>query len=391
MASLRDVAELAAVAPSTVSRVVNNVPGVAPDTIAVVREAVVRLGYTPGRPGRPLRRAGSPPALRRSHRIALLAPWLPRAVMNAPVYMDVIHGVEASLAEADKVMVLRHLPPDTSLNSTLFSQKIDGVVLFGTGNHNPQLMRLLQGLPCVQIMGTIEAEGIGDHVSYANHRIGRIAAEYLLGRGHRRMAIILQTSKYPAFAERLAVFKTTVQDNGGFCSELADENILIEDEDVLRGSPGAMQALFDDLLSAPPESRPTGVFLTADILAPVFFNEMQRRGLTPGKDLDIVSCNNERPLLAHLHPRPATIDIHAERVGRKAVEQLLWRIEHPDEPRVTTALDPALVEGEAEEEGKGQRERVEGRTCGRPEKGKGKGSRDGGADRPRESLVASPK
>ena len=41
-----------------------------------------------------------------------------------------------------------------------------------------------------------------------------------------------------------------------------------------------------------------------------------------------------------------TIDIHAEQLGRRAVEQLLWRIEHPDEPRVTTALDPALVEGE---------------------------------------------
>jgi len=346
MVNLQDVAELAAVAPSTVSRVVNNAPNIAPETRKVVQEAIKQLGYTPTRPGRPLRQNGCPPTPRRSHRIALVAPGMTRAAMNAPVYMDVIHGVESALAEADKVMVLRHLPPGASPNGTLFSQKIDGVVLFGTGSHNPQLLRRLQGVPCVQIMGVIEAEGLGDHVSYANHRIGKIAADYLMSKGHRRLAIILKTSKYHTFNERLTVFKSTVRDHGGECLELADENILTADEDVQRGSPSAMQALFDKLLSAPPESRPTAVFLTADILAPVFFNEMQRRGLTPGKDLDIVSCNNERPLLAHLHPRPATIDIHAERVGRKAVEQLLWRIEHPDSPRVTTALDPALVEGE---------------------------------------------
>ncbi len=363
MPTLHEVAELAAVAPSTVSRVMNGAPNIASETRAVVQKAIKQLGYTPTRPGRPLRKNGCPPTLRRSHRIALLAPGLPRAVMNAPVYMDVIHGVEAALAEADKVMVLRHLPPGTSLNGTLFSQKIDGVVLFGTGSHDPQLLRLLQGLPCVQIMGTIEAEGIGDHVSYANHRIGKIAADYLMSKGHRRLAIILQTSKYPAFAERLTVFKSTVRDHGGECLELADENLLIEDDDVQRGSPEVMQALFDKLLAPPSASRPTGVFLAADILAPVFFNEMQRRGLTPGKDLDIVSCNNERALLAHLHPRPATIDIHAEQVGRRAVEQLLWRIEHPDSPRATIALDPALVEGgECGGGGASARDECEGRV-----------------------------
>ncbi len=345
MASLREVAELAAVAPSTVSRVMNNIPGVAPDTIHIVRKAVRQLGYKPGRPGRPLRRAGCPPASRRSHRIALLAPGLTRAALNASVYMDVIHGVESALAEAGKVMVLRHLPPGTDPHGELFPQKIDGVAIFAVASYENELQILLQDLPCVLMMGVIEGNVPWDHVSYANLRIGRIAAEYLLSRGHRRLAVFLQTAEYQTFAERLAVFRTAIGENGGFCTEFSDLNLTQNTGNALCTSPEVMHTLFDRLLAMPPASRPTAVFLTADTLAPEFYNEMQRRGLTPGRDLDVISCNNEQPLLVHLHPRPATINIHAEQVGRKAVEQLLWRIEHPGEPRVTVALSPTLVPG----------------------------------------------
>lgn len=44
-----------------------------------------------------------------------------------------------------------------------------------------------------------------------------------------------------------------------------------------------------------------------------------------------------------LHPRPATVDIHASEVGRRAVEQLLWRLDHPKEPRAAIMLTPELV------------------------------------------------
>lgn len=346
MISLREVAELAAVAPSTVSRVVNKAPNIAPETVAVVREAIKQLNYKPQRRGRPLHTADTPASPRRSNRIALLAPGLTRAAKNSPVYMDVIHGVESALTEADKMMVLRHLPPDASPNSELFPQKIDGVVIFGGGACSNGLQKQLQNLPCVQVMGVIEADEPWDHVSYANHRIGRIAAEYLLGRGHRRVAIILETAKYQTFAERLSTFKAAMQENGAVCTEIIDRNLLQNDGNVLKVQPEVMSAAVDRLLALPPASRPTAVFLTADTLAPGFYHQLQRSGLTPGKDIDIISCNNERPLLAHLHPIPATIDIYAESVGHKAVQQLLWRIEHPLAARQNILIDPQLVRGD---------------------------------------------
>lgn len=350
MVNLRDVAELASVAPSTVSRVVNNAPNIAPETRKVVEEAIERLGYRPNRRGRPIRSTQSYPTPRKTNRITLLTTGMRRAVMNSPVYMSVIHGVEAALAEKEKVMVLRHLPNDETTSTTLFSQKTDGVLHFGGTTLNDDLRKHLREIPCVGIMGGIDSEEEWDHVSYANHRIGRLAADYLLQRGHQHMAIVLQTDtsskkpKYSTFRERLDVFSSTVRKKGGDCLELADEHILTYGDYTQKGSPEAIQKLFDTLLAVPSASRPTGVFLTADILVPPFYQEMQRRGMTPGKELELISCNNEHLLLAHLHPRPATIDIHAEQVGRRAVEQLLWRIENPDSPQMTLLLNPTLVE-----------------------------------------------
>jgi DNA-binding LacI/PurR family transcriptional regulator len=47
-----------------------------------------------------------------------------------------------------------------------------------------------------------------------------------------------------------------------------------------------------------------------------------------------------------LHPRPASVDIHAEAIGRRAVDQLYWRLDHPREPRQIVQLEPELYEGE---------------------------------------------
>ena len=64
-----------------------------------------------------------------------------------------------------------------------------------------------------------------------------------------------------------------------------------------------------------------------------------------GKDISPISCNNELPLLAGLYPEVTTIDVCAEQIGRQAVEQMIWRLDHPESPPVSVSLQPRLVEG----------------------------------------------
>jgi LacI family transcriptional regulator len=344
-----DVARKAGVSPATVSGVLNNDARVKPETVRTVREAVQELGYLHAPRGR---RSGSRDRAasgRRTNRVALLAVGVTRAQLNAPVYMDLLHGVESALNEAGKVMVLRHMPPGEVVGTELLSQKVDGVLLFGP-RPEERLVRRLREIPCVQMMGLVERDGLWDHVSYDNSPIGTVAASYLLARGHKVVACVFYGTE--AFNNRRDMFMASVEAAGACCVEFEDPQIMVTDGTVDRADPVRVSRLVDAILAASP--RPTGLFLVVDALTPSFYLEICRRGLTPGRDIDIISCNNERTLLASLHPRPATIDIHAEAVGRKAVEQLLCRIERPRAPRVTLALAPELVVGEGGREWESQ-------------------------------------
>ena len=341
--SIRLVARQAGVSPTTVSLVMNGKAGVAAETRQAVMETVNQLGYVPRPGGRPRGPKAAPGC---TNMIALVATGISRAALNAPVYMDVLHGVEAALAEVGKTMVLRHLPPEAPTLMEVLPQKVDGVVLFGSAR-DERLVRRLQGTPCVQVMSSIEPEGLMDHVTYANARIGTLAANYLLSRNHRHAAFVV-SGRPSTFVERGDVFKRTMAASGGSSLELEDAALLDMSGDIMQANPEHMRVLVDRLLAGNP--RPTAVFLAADTLVPGFYAELQRRGVKAGEDLDVIGCNNERQLLAPLSPRPATIDIHAEQVGRTAVERLLWRLDHPREARMTVALDPTLVSSDGVQE-----------------------------------------
>ena len=63
-----------------------------------------------------------------------------------------------------------------------------------------------------------------------------------------------------------------------------------------------------------------------------------------GNGVHLISCNNEMPYLDRLRPAPATLDIRAESIGRRGVEQLIWRLEHLGvEERIRKMVEPALV------------------------------------------------
>ena len=341
--NIREVARLAKVAPSTVSLVFNGSDRVAEETRAHVLRVLHETGYHPVRAGRKAtRNTDARPS--RTSRIALVRFTPRRSAMHSPVYMDVIRGVEEAVSDADMSLVLRHLPLNPVGRGSLFQQRVDGIILFGAIS-DPDLIEQIGPLPCVEIMGHEKGSVPWDHLTYANHPIGRIAAEYLRGRGHTRTAAISFNPDGRIFKERVDVFRTTWKEVGGSdCAMLNDPLLLREAMDTERIDPDRLRQGLDHLLSS--GRRPTALFLVADMLAAPVQNELMRRNLVPGRDIEIVSCNNERLLLDPLHPRPATVDIHAEKIGRRAVAHLLWRMEHPLEPRQNLVIEPELVCGD---------------------------------------------
>ena len=347
------VAEKAGVAASTVSLVLRNRPRVASETRARVLAAVRELGYRKRNPGRPRRKPGDPVSAKRTNRIALVVPDMTPSKLYAPIYMDVLQGVETAIHGAKKTMVLRHVASGSAASGSFVFTRLDGVLIFGEAR-DPVLIRQLEGVPVVQLMHAARPNERWDRVTYDNARIGAMAAQYVQSRGHRFGAFIGHICSHDdiSMQQRGLDFKAVMTAEGGRVHMMIRDLLHVTDwiHTVHRD---VMESMVDEILSLSP--RPTAIFTEADMVVQALYPALQARGLQPGRDLEIISCNNERPLLAGLQPRPATIDIHAGEIGRRAVQRLLWRIRNPDKPAETLLLEPSLVEGDPVSAGDGSR------------------------------------
>lgn len=70
---------------------------------------------------------------------------------------------------------------------------------------------------------------------------------------------------------------------------------------------------------------------------------LARLGVAPGARLRLIGCNHDRTLIARLSPTPATIDLHLDLIGERAVRQLLARLEDPAIPLMQSSVTPTLV------------------------------------------------
>ena len=94
--------------------------------------------------------------------------------------------------------------------------------------------------------------------------------------------------------------------------------------------------------------RPDGLFIDRDSTTARVYPLLAKRGIQPGRDVTIVSCDNDEVALSPLTPRPATIDLGSEEIGFRVVRRLLLRIENRDEPPVFIQTMPRLIHGEDE-------------------------------------------
>ncbi|MEX1039752.1 MAG: LacI family DNA-binding transcriptional regulator [Pirellulaceae bacterium] len=338
MTSTIEIAEAVGVSQATVSRVINNQAGVAPSTVKLVREAIQRLGYHP----RPRRARKSMPEAKVAGNVAVLL--LDQSCERHPTLaMAKLRGVEKALTAAGMNMILAHATQDDPVPPVLDQLALDGALLWGHRG-SEILLAKLRDIPAVWLSSHVG--NVSDAVSQGNATVGRLAADYLLGRGHTQLAFLNVCCEHPGFIARGEGFAFAAHMAGHEIQRFAEPPGTPFEQRNSRELELTLRPLVDQVLSASP--RPTGLFLPDDQITAVVYRCLQRAKVKVGREIEIVSCNNEEPYLAGLHPRPATIDLGPELTGRRAVEQLLANIQNPeaDSRRVEVIVEPLLIEGE---------------------------------------------
>jgi len=309
---IQDVAEVAGVSVSTVSRVLNNKDDVALETLEKVQGVIKKLGYASSLAARGMR----------SHHTNVIG--LVMSEVDSSYSFEILRGVNRVIAESDY-----HLLIYTSGSASKFrsenqeSQYVmllnggitDGVIVVtpSTGSFNPHS-------PLV-IIDPYQEE-LETHTIYStNYEGARDAIEYLVGLGHRRIAHITGAMALISAAQRLKGYKEGLAAAG---IEL-DETLIQEGDFTVETA----QKCTLRLLSLP--EPPTAIFAANDMSATGVYQAAQQMGVRIPQDVSVIGFDNLRDSL-YLDPPLTTIEQYIYDMGVLATRLMvnMLRGENPE-------------------------------------------------------------
>lgn len=251
-------------------------------------------------------------------------------LLEASFYGPLVSAVQSSLNRCNCFMIFENLYGRSSRSMTSLAQRVDGMIL--TSGVGTPFLEAMEGKPCIRVMGVTDPGCRFDHISYDSAKVGRIAAEYLTGRGHRRIGF-LGYAHSDLFRERFESFRQALRER-----------------DIVLWEPPPAPRFSNELLTKQLEAwlaekdRPTGVFCSTDYEAGFCCNFLYEHGLKPQRDLDVIGCNNDI-FGSMMMPQalPASIELCSAEIGRQAAVLLLDRINGLEAPRVVRKFAPRLV------------------------------------------------
>lgn len=347
-----DVARVADVAIGTVSRVINTPDAVRADIRQRVLDAIAKTNYRRRRQ----RRQRPTDAIRRRRRgnFGIILIGMDESLAHLPVITEALHGVELATAAEGVSLMLANVPHADRVPAFLTKNQVDGVILKSPllGDFkacvSPSLVTAISRIPHVWLIGRPD-NAAGDVCAMDTDAGARLAVEYLHGMGHRRIGYMhprpgqarsesLKLS-FAVYAQRLGL---NLQPFERALSEPVRWPLPAITE------PTDLMPLLDRWQAMPLDARPTAMLVPADSIAVQLYAALRQRNIKVARDLSVLSFNHEKPLVLGLNPPLSTIDIRAETIGRRAVERLIWRIEHPEDMVPTkTVVEPVLVEGKS--------------------------------------------
>lgn len=314
--TIKDVAALAGVSPSTVSRTCKNNPSISNETKEKVRKAMLELGYEPNFQASNL-------ASQNSRTIGIILPASAREVYENSFYLEAVRGVSHYCNQKQYMTTIVTGQDEDELlqavRSMSRSGKVDAFIVLYSRKDDPVIDYLFnEGLLYSLIGKATQYTNQSIYIDNDNLLAGQEATEYLYQLGHRRIAYLGADSNLIFSADRksgylLALAKHGLSMRPEYCVEVAN---------VSQNNTEEISAL---LLQSEP---PTAIVVSDDILAVSLERVCLQNKLSIPEDLSIISFNNS--LFARLtSPQLTSIDINSCQLGIEAASQIINHIENP--------------------------------------------------------------
>lgn len=324
-----DVARLAGVSRTTVSFVLNNLPGVSisDSTRQRVMDAARELNYHPDAAGRKLARGVS-------NTLGFVMRQSAEQVFTDAFLVQVVLGVEQVAAQNGFHVLLKPLEPDArnSYTRLIYENLVDGIILSGPREDDTEIVSLHeQGVPVV-LQGQLPGSSI-PFVDINAVEGAKSVVDHIISLGHKRIGLITNASLHYTSAQ---------QRRDGYCMSLEQAGLSVDTALIKEGNytPDSGFVAMQELLAQTPDI--SAVFVASDVVAMGAIQAIKKSGLQIPKDIALAGFD-DIPLARYYDPPLTTISLPAFGLGWAAGERLIHLIQGEPLEQQDLYLDSKLI------------------------------------------------
>jgi len=304
--SIKDIAKVAGVSHSTVSRALSDSPLVKAETRARIQSLAREMGYSPDAWARSL-------VMRRTRAVGVVV-----TTIADPFIAEVVQGIESTAYQHGYTVILAssNSEPERELAAVemLRSKRVDGVIVTSSrvgALYQQHLERI--GVPVVLLNSHSEQSGrYTFSVTVDNRHGGHLATQHLIELGHRRIAYVTGPANTSSSEGR----------REGYCQALAEANLTFDPDLVIPGTGRAEAGEQAFLKLKAHVEPPTAVFCYNDMTAIGLLRAAREAGLAIPRDLSVVGFDDIL-FASCMYPPLTTVAQPKFEMGEQAMQMAL--------------------------------------------------------------------
>ncbi|MGR9048538.1 LacI family DNA-binding transcriptional regulator [Halobacillus faecis] len=329
--TIKDVARVANVAPSTVSRVISDSPRISERTKRKVRKVMEELGYHINYNGRVL-------VSQSTQTIGIVTKVSTVHSFDNPFFSELLRGISDACHEEDYSIYLTTGNTEEAIFKEVVKmvqgKRVDGVIVLYS-REDDQVVPYLRdcNFPFVMVGKPVNRAGETMFVDNDNILASKEVTDHLIQLGHERIGFIGGDYHFEVARDRLEGFRQALAN--GHLEE--DKNLQ---KNIQSGLADADQVVEELLQEKDP---PTGLVITDDYNALTVMRALTSKGLKLPEDMSIVGFNNT--MIARLsNPALTTVDTQSFQLGHESARSLIDLLNRPDMIKKSVIIPTVIVE-----------------------------------------------
>lgn len=324
-ATMSQLAKLAGVSASTVSRALAGNRLINEQTRERIAALALELGFQPNLLARNLR-------MRRTEAIGVVLPLGHQADQHLtdPFFLTLIGYLADELAQHGYDMLLKKIVPHNEhwLRQLAESGRVDGIIVIGQSNQEPELALVARSYEPMVVWGASHPDQKYVTVGSDNVAGGALATRHLIAQGRRRL-IFLGDNRVPEIAQREAGFQKVCDAAGLGASAHSVRVGLVADH--------AYRELLDIIDR---EAGVDGIVAASDVIAIAAIRALETRKRKVPRDVAVVGYDDV-PLAEHVVPTLTTIRQDLALGAHLMIEKLFGLIAGVSQ--MSTVMEPQLI------------------------------------------------